>query len=246
MVPAFVACILSFCRPGSGSEPQTGRRPGVLEPRITVTLSSEFALPVTRVRFRPGESFRKGEALVEFDAMQPKANLAAAEAAEKAALANLRGVESLAETRQVTEVEVELARHKYADAGARRVAAERELAAAVLAAPFSGRVAERHINDHEWAARGAPLLTIIDDTQLEVRFILPETAFATVRAGTPLQVFIPAAETTVEASVSRRGALFDAASRTFDIWATVDNSDGLYRAGMTAVVELPAPLRDSP
>lgn len=221
-------------------------RPGVLEPRGRVALSTEFALPVVRVVPRVGDSFREGDMLLEFGSAQAKVNLDAVAAAERAALANMRGIEMLAETRQVTDVEVEMARQRYAEAIARRVAAERELTATVLTAPFSGRVAERHINDHEWAARGVPLLTLIDDTMLEVRFVLPEAAFSMVRAGTPMTVRVPAADTVAEAVVSRVGAVFDAASRTFDIWAVLDNSSDRYRAGMVAEVELPGAEPETP
>ncbi len=243
---AALFCLALGCMAAAAESSVPDSRPGVLEPRIKVALSSEFALPVLRVVPRVGDSFRRGDVLVEFDASQARANLEAAAAAEKAALVNLRGFEALAETRQVTEVEVETARQKHAEAVARRVAAERELAATVLAAPFSGRVAERHINDHEWAARGTPLLTLVDDTALEVRFVLPEAAFRAVRAGLPATVRVPAAGSSSEAAVTRVGAVFDAASRTFDIWAVLDNSRDLYRAGMVAEVELPAALQTAP
>lgn len=220
-------------------------RPGVLEPRMRVTLSSEFALPVVRVAPRPGDSFAKGDILVEFDSVQARANLAAAVAAEKAALANLQGMEELVQTRHVTAVEVAMAAQKHDEAIARRVSAARELEATVLAAPFSGRVAERHINDHEWAARGAPLLTLVDDTTLEVRFVLSESLFGVVRPGLPVSVRVPATGTAAAGTVSRTGAVFDAASRTFDVWAELDNADNLYRAGMAAKVTLP-PVAERP
>ncbi|MCD8351859.1 MAG: efflux RND transporter periplasmic adaptor subunit [Planctomycetaceae bacterium] len=213
--------------------------PGVLEPLARVVFSAEYAMPIQEVVHKAGQAFSRGDVMVRFDSSLAQANFQAALAAERAAGAALDGIESLAESIQVMPVEVESARRELAAAKAKRVSAERELAACVLTAPFAGRVAERHLNSFEWANRGAPIFTAVDDTVLSVRFILPEAAFSSVSVGDPLTLCIPSLSLDVEARISRTGAVFDAASRTFDVWAEFDNADGVCRAGMTAEVTFP-------
>ncbi len=211
-------------------------RPGVLEPRLKATFSAEAALPIVKVAFRAGESFRSGDRLVEFDSALAAVNLEAAEAVERAAASAFGAAEFLASRNQSTRMELEMAARELALARARLAAARRELAACVIAAPFDGRVAEVHLGDYEWAARGAPILTAVDDTVLQARFLLPESAFSLVRPGDRVEVSVPAVGGESEATLTRVGAVFDAASRTFDVWAELDNRAGSYRAGMNCLV----------
>lgn len=214
-------------------------RQGALEPRFRATIASELAMPIEKVWFRAGESFKRGETLVTFNADAARAALLAAETMARAAAASLDGIRLLVRNNQSTALELATAEGDFAAAGARLVAARRELAATTITAPFDGRVAETHLNDHEWAGRGSPIITIVDDTVLQARFLLPETEFPNVREGGRLRVRVPAVAAEDQAEVERTGAVFDAASRTFDVWALMDNRDGKYRAGMTVIVDWP-------
>ncbi len=232
---AFVWCIAAVSSAAYGGE---GLGIGLLEPRVRVVFSSEFSLPILRVLPRVGDAFNQNDVLIEFDSSLARVNLEANQAEERAARVHHESMLDLASAKQITPVELEMATRDHALATAKRIIAERELAATVLRAPFAGRVAERHVQDYEWAARGLPLLTVVDDTLLEVRFILPETSFPLAKVGRSVRITVPAVSGRAEAVISRVGAVFDPASRTFDVWAEVDNADGKYRAGMTAEVDV--------
>ncbi len=216
---------------------------GVFEPRAQAILPSEVAMVVGAMPKKPGETCVAGDVLVEFDATVARAALEAAEARVDAALLNHQGQESLFRRGQATEIELSRAASELGRARLDAVTAKKELDFCRLRAPFAGRIVEHLVREHEWAGRGAALLLLVDDSVLRVRFFLPENLFPAIAAGDRVRADVPAAGVSVSGAVTRIGAVFDPASRTFDVWADVDNAEGLLRAGMTAEVfwEPPAP-----
>lgn len=209
----------------------------VLAPRRQATLSSEVGYRVTKIHREMGEAFSRGDPLITFDDKLARAGERSARAALVAAEASLASVASLYEKNNASQVELETARRDQALAAARFETAEQELAACAILAPFSGRVAEVLIHEHELAARGARLLTIVDDNVMLAKFLLPESAFNSVKVGDLIRMAIPAAGKTMSARISHIAATLDPASRTFDVWAEIGNDDGELRAGMIAVAD---------
>lgn len=227
-----IALILSAASPLSAGEVWRG----VFEPRAQAVLPSEVAMPVASLPKKPGDLCRAGDVLVEFDAAVAQAALEAAEMRLDAAELNYNGQQSLFERGQTSEVELARAASELARARLDAVTARRELSYCRVAAPFDGRIVDHRVREHEWAGKGAALLLLIDDSVLTVRFFLPEENFRNIALGDGVRVRAPASGRTFGGVVSRLGAAFDPASRTFDVWAEVDNKEGLLRAGMTAEV----------
>lgn len=209
---------------------------GVFEPRAQAMLPAEVAMPVASLPKKPGELCRAGDVLVEFDSTVARAALEAAESRVDAAALNYEGQENLFSRGQATEVELARAASELGRARLDAVAARRDLDACRVAAPFAGRIVEHRVREFEWAGKGAPLLLLVDDSVLAVRFFLPEGNFPYIAIGDAVSVTPPATGRAVSGAVSRIGAVFDPASRTFDVWAEVDNAGGELRAGMTAEV----------
>lgn len=213
---------------------------GVLEPRAEAVIPSEISMRVVSMPKEPGDSCRAGDLLVEFDATLPEAAVEAVKARMRAVEVNLAGMRSLFDKNQVTAVELAKAESEIAQVRLELAGAEREVRACRVYAPFSGKIVNRKVREHEWANKGAPLLLLVDDAVLRVRFFLPEDSFSAIGVGDAVRVAVPAASKTVPGVVSRLGVVFDPVSRTFDVWADIDNADDLLRAGMTAEVEWPA------
>lgn len=196
-------------------------------------------MPVVRLHRQPGESCDVGDPLVEFDATLSQAALSAARAANAAARLNHESLTRLHEKGQASPMELMQAASELEKTRLQVATATKDAAACFVSAPFAGRIAECKVREHEWASRGAPLVTLVDDAVLRARFFLPEEMFARVRLGDRVDVRTPAADVRTVGIVSRIGVVFDPASRTFDVWADVDNADGSLRAGMTAEILWP-------
>jgi membrane fusion protein (multidrug efflux system) len=227
-----VIAAAAFCSPLRAGEYWRG----VFEPRAQAVLPSEVAMPVAALPKKPGETCAAGDVLVEFDSTIAHAALDAAEARLDAAVLKYEGQENLFRRDQATEAELAGAASELGRARLDEVTARRELAACRVVAPFAGRIVDHRVREFEWAGKGAPLLLLVDDSVLTARFFLPEEYFPKIAVGDAVTASVPSAGLSVRGVVSRLGAVFDPASRTFDVWAEVDNERGLLRAGMTAEV----------
>ncbi len=219
---------------------------GVFEPNAQAIIPSEVAMPVIAMPKLPGDSCTEGDVLVEFDSTLPEAGLASARAKMRAVELNHSGMQSLFDKNQATAVELAEAESRLAQARLEVAAAEKEVQACIVRAPFSGKVVERLVRQYEWASKGAPLLLLLDDTVLQVRFFLPEEHFSAIAIGDTVRVWVPAASQHAWGKVTRLGVVFDPVSRTFDVWADVPNDDDAFRTGMTAEVEWPVTQSGSP
>lgn len=242
----FIVVLFAFGAVAAGEAERTEnqRWRGVFEPRAEAVIPSEISMRVARMPKEPGDKIEEGDLLVEFDASIPEAAIASAEAKLRAAELNQTGTQNLFERNQSTAMEVARAESEVAQARLELASAKREAAACRVAAPFSGKMVDRKVREHEWANKGAPLMLLVDDAVLRVRFFLPEENFARISLGEKVSVWVPAASREVFGEVSRLGVVFDPVSRTFDVWADVPNVDDSLRAGMTAEVEWPAKGED--
>lgn len=218
--------------------------PGVFEPRRQALIAAETAMRVLRMPVRPGEAARRGELLCEFDKTVAQAAVEAARARVRAQELLQGGTQSLFERRQATPAEAAKADGDLAQARLELAAAERDLAACGIEAPFDGKVVDARVDESEWANRGSPVLLLVDDAVVRARFFLPEERFARLRVGDAVRVRVPAVDAVVPGVVGRVGVVFDPASRTVDVWADVDNADDLLRAGMTVEVLWPVDESD--
>lgn len=213
---------------------------GVFEPRAEAVIPSEISMRVAAMPKGPGDQVQEGDLLVEFDAALPEAVVASAQARLRAVEVNHNSMKSLFAKNQVTAVELARAESELAQARLEVTTAERDVRSCRVLAPFSGKLVERKVREFEWANRGAPLLLLVDDAVLKVKFFLPEDNFSAIKLGDKVRIAVPAASREVWGEVSRLGVVFDPVSRTFDVWADVPNVDDSLRAGMTAEVEWPA------
>ncbi len=238
---AYILLLFAFfsapARTGDMPEPDWSNR-SVLAVRRQAVLSSEVGYRITRITHEMGQSFQTGDVLVEFADAIARAGVESATAALTAAELALAAAESMYAGSNASRLELENARRDVAAARARLTVAQYELAACSVAAPFSGRVAEVFVNQHELVAKGSKLLAIVDDSTLLVKFLLPESQFDSVALGDRLQVEVQSNGIVKDAVVSHIAAVLDPASRTFEVWAGIDNADGRLRAGMIASLSL--------
>lgn len=238
-VVAVIALFLvaGACHAGEGRPSPSGQPwRGVFEPRAQAVIPSEVAMPIKAMPKKAGDSCQKGDLLVEFDSSLPDAAVEAVQARVDAEQKNHDGIRSLYERNQVTVTELARAESDLARARLELATSRHEAEACRVYAPFSGKIVEEMLREFEWASKGAALLLLVDDSILRVRFFLPEEHYSRIRPGDTVAIAVPAMSREVTGTVSRLGAVFDPVSRTFDVWADVDNADDTLRVGMTAEV----------
>jgi len=223
----------------AGADPREIR--AQLSPRRYTTLAAEIGAKVNHLPVPEGGSFRAGQTLVQFDCSLQRAQLdkskAVLDGAEKQLAANRR----LAELNSIGKMELELSHAEVEKDRAEVNASSAMLSKCVIAAPFSGRIAEQKVREQQYVQPGQTLLDIIDDSSLELEFIVPSRWLAFLKAGYPFAVAIDEVGKTYPAKVLRIGARVDPVSQSVKLVATIDGRFPELVAGMSGRVTMAPP-----
>jgi RND family efflux transporter MFP subunit len=212
-----------------------------LTPRRYTTLAAEIGAKVNRLPVAEGARFRAGEMLVVLDCTLQQAQLnkarASLDAAEKAGAANRR----LNELNSIGKVELEMSESEIVKARADAALYAAMLSKCGVAAPYAGRVAEQKVREQQFVQPGQPLLEILDDSALELEFIVPSKWLAWLRPAQPFQVAIDETGKTYPAKVQRIGARVDPVSQSIKLSAVIDGKFAELMAGMSGKVLMAPP-----
>lgn len=206
---------------------------GVIRAPARVTLASDLAARIDRVHAREGDSFDEGVPLISFDCTAYAARQRVAEAELSAAAVDLKQKRHLRRLGAAGQGEVDLAAAETARAGASLDATVAQMRDCVIEAPFDGRVAELHARAFEMPEPGRPLMTIIDNSYLEIELIIPSAALKTLSPGDSFPFRVDETGGEVTAVIDRFGAEIDPVSQTAKVIAVIhDLPDGVL-AGMS-------------
>jgi len=212
-----------------------------LSPRRFTTIAAEIGGRISRIGVTEGGRFKAGQVLVSLDCAMQQAQLqkakAVLQAAEKTYHANVR----LEELHSVGKVELDVSESEVAKARAEVASTNVVLSKCAIGAPFSGRVAEQKAREQQYVQPGQPLLEIIDDSVLELEFIVPSRWLAWLKAGAAFQVRIDETGKSYPARVQRIGARVDPVSQSVKLSAAIDGKFPELISGMSGRVELAPP-----
>lgn len=207
-----------------------------LAPVRYTTIAAEIGAVIARLPVTEGARFQRGQTLVQFDCAVQNAQLnkarASLSAADKAWQANKR----LAELNSVGRVELDASEAEVAKARADMAAQAALVGKCSIAAPFGGRVAEQKVREQQFAQPGQTLLEIIDDSALELEFIVPSKWLVWIKPGKVFQIRIDETGKTYPARVQRLGARVDPVSQSVKVVGVVDGKFNELMAGMSGAV----------
>jgi membrane fusion protein (multidrug efflux system) len=236
--------------------------PGSVQAVSQATVRAKLSAEVRRVLVREGDRVTAGQTLAEFDTAQLQAQLAERNATYESAKAQLATTErtrqanaQLVKQNFISQNAFDTADSAYqaqlAAVAAARAQLEQTqllLADAVVRAPISGTVARRNVQPGEKVGFDAPLLSIVDLSELEVQAQVPVSDVARLRKGMLAQVEIEGLPGRGFAGrLERINPSTEPGTRTINIYVSLPNDEALLRAGMfarvfvvTADAEVPA------
>lgn len=227
--------------------------PGSVQAISQATVRAKLSAEVKRVLVREGDRVTAGQTIAEFDTAQLRAQLAERSATYESAKAQL------ATTERTRQANAQLVKQNFisqnafdtadsafqaqlAAAAAARAQLEQTqllLADAVVRAPISGTIAKRNVQPGEKVAFDAPLLSIVDLSQLEVQAQVPVSDVARLRKGMPAQVEIEGMPgRAIAGRLERINPSTEPGTRTINVYVSLPNDEALLRAGMFARVSL--------
>lgn len=232
-------CILLLCSVSVfAQEPVSGEVPIVLAPRHESVLAAEIDSRIVKVYKEFGQSFRKGNTLFRLDSAQAELGVRKAQAELDRASKEFSITEDLFQTKSVSILELEEARSRQTVAKVDLAIAEQKLSRCVVHAPFDGRVSKLAVHVHEWVETGQPLIDIVDDSVLLAKFLLPSSMYMNIKVDSKALVSIQETGKTYEGKISHIGAEVDPSSRSFEVYAEIQNKSGELRSGMRGMIRI--------
>ncbi|CAA7620933.1 conserved exported hypothetical protein [Magnetospirillum sp. LM-5] len=234
-LPAIVLLVM-------GSLPAQGQElRAQLSPRDFTTLAAEIGAKVERISVREGERFKKGETLIAFDCSIQRAQLTEARAALSAADKTVAVNARLLELQTIGKLESDVALAERDKARAREAAGAAVMAKCAIPAPFDGRVVEQKVRSQQFAQPGQALLDVLDDSVLELDFVVPSKWLVWLKPGHGFQVAIDETGKTYPVKLTRVGARIDPVSQSVRVTGAIGGHFPELSAGMSGKVLLSPP-----
>ncbi|MBI5165436.1 MAG: efflux RND transporter periplasmic adaptor subunit [Magnetospirillum sp.] len=212
-----------------------------LTPRDYTTLAAEIGAKVERILAREGERFQKGETLVAFDCSIQRANLAEAQATVAAADKTVAVNKRLLELQTIGRLESDLALAELDKARAKGAASAAVVNKCRVVAPFNGRVVEQKVRAQQFVQPGQALLDILDDSVLELDFVVPSKWLVWLKPAHIFQVAIDETGKAYPVKLARVGARIDPISQSVRVTGTIGGHFPELAAGMSGKVLLAPP-----
>jgi membrane fusion protein (multidrug efflux system) len=212
-----------------------------LSPRRYTTLAAEIGAKINRLPIAEGGAFKQGQLLVAFDCSIQSAQLQKAKVSLAVAEKTWKANQRLVELNSIGRLEFDASEAEVAKNKADVDATAAVLAKCSVAAPFAGRVSEQKVREQQYVQPGQTMLEIIDDSVLELEFLVPSKWLVWLKPGYGLKVKIDETGKDYPAKIKRIGATVDPVSQSIKLVAAVDGSFPELIAGMSGRVSLAAP-----
>jgi RND family efflux transporter MFP subunit len=222
---------------------------GTLQPVRQAIVKAKVAGDLRQINVREGEAVRAGQVLARIDTTDLESKLvdrigalesakAQLALAEKTRAMNLRLLNDKFISQNAfdsSESSFNVARGSVKSAEAQLQLARHAIKDAEVVAPLTGIVAKRHVQPGEKVAMEAPLVTVVDLTDLEVQALVPAVDVPELRIGMPVELAVDGfGERRFTGRVERINPSTEAGTRAILVYVALSNQDATLRAGMFA------------
>ena len=220
-------------RPAQGTKQESGVARGIVKAVSQAVLYAQIQGRVNQVPYKEGQRFGKGATLVQLECDKYQAELAAAAAEHEGKTKTFQNNKELAKLNAVSTLDLEVSEADAKKAGATRRIAEINVRGCHLAAPFAGRIVDVMVHEHETVFPNDKLLSVLDDTSLEIELVLPSMALAWLKRQARFTFIVDETGQGYSAKVKEIGASVDAASQTVKVIGMFDTLPKDILSGMS-------------
>ncbi len=204
----------------------------VTSPRHTI-LSSQAAGKIDSLVVRDGMTFTENQVLLTMDPTFERIQCDKARAHLERQQLLYEMTRDLVELGTRGEVELEIIGADIRQAEADLAYSEARLERMEIKAPFPGRAGPVYVRELQVVAEGQPLFEIIDESAMELEFIVSSSWLRWFTPGTPFEVRIEELDKRYQAVLERLGGSVDPLSKSVNAYARLVDADGQLMEGMS-------------
>ncbi|QEM81241.1 efflux RND transporter periplasmic adaptor subunit [Halomonas binhaiensis] len=206
---------------------------GTLKANESVTLSATVTEIINAINFDGGEHVERGDVLIKLDDSEEQADLRSAQALRQERQNAVNRFAQLGSRNMVPRADVEDSRAQLQQVEADIQALQAHLGNYTIRAPFDGVVGVRQISVGTLVTPGTELATLDDTSNMKLDFQVPEVRLGSLSQGLSLTATTAAYPDRVfDGEIATIDSRIDPVSRSIQVRAVLDNSDGVLKPGM--------------
>ncbi len=202
--------------------------------------------PVEGSSLDEGDRVRKGDPILYIDPRDYESALAQAQASYDYNVAEMKRVRERFDEGLAAQAELDATRSALQNTRAALDKARHDLERTIIRSPIDGVIERMLVEVGEYASPGAPVAQIVEDRTVKVVVEVPEKLVHYLRVDGREHEVVASAAGPIgrRARISRIAALANPQTRATPVELTLDNADGVFRAGQIVTVRLT--LREMP
>ncbi|MGC4098876.1 MAG: efflux RND transporter periplasmic adaptor subunit [Nitrospira sp.] len=226
-------------RLGHPTRPESGVARGIVKAAAQALLYAQVQGRVSQLPYKEGQRFEKGHTLVQLDCDRYRAELAVAIAEHDVKDKVYKNNIELGKLNAVSELDLGTSEAEAKKALATIRVAEVNVKGCQIAAPFGGRVVSIMVNEHENVFPNDKLISLLDDSTLEIELVLPSSSLSWLRRKSSFTFVVDETRRSYPARVREIGASIDPASQTIKVTGAFEKLPPEILAGMSGSAQFP-------
>ncbi len=213
--------------------------PIVISPNREVNLGVPNGGRVTRINVDKGDRVKEGQVLLATDRTILSAALDNAEATLELQKKEFARYNKLHSEENISDADFDAVKHAMRQAESAYTIAKKNFDDATLEASFDGIVTTRNVEVGDMLSPGAPAFRVIDMSTVKVQAGIPERYIRDFETGDKVRITIDAIPgRTFDGTISYISPEASPSVRTFLAEITIDNRDGMFKAGTMGNAEI--------
>lgn len=217
---------------------------GTMLPYREVTIMSELSQKITKVAFKEGSYVSQGAILYTLNNADIKSRLKQIGAELKLARLDKDRLGNLLKTETVKQQEYDEGLMRLHSLEAQKEFLDVELAKTVIRAPFSGKIGISKVHEGAYVSPNMQLVTLQDQNRIKINFSVPERYLSLIKTGNQIKFNTELSDQHHSATISATEPGLDT-SRSLQVQAISNNTNGQFRAGLSAKVYFPITSKGS-
>lgn len=210
----------------------------VLVPRSSTVISSSQDGKIAAIPLQNGDSFHKGDILIQYDCTDLEAEAEMAGYQKDFTQVKSDGLNQLFKLDIISDIDRMNIETENRQAKAKMKIYASKLSSCTIKADFDGHVTKRLANAGEYTRTDRVLMEVASDEPLEIEFLLPSKWLRWVNVGAPLRLTLNENDQNYEAHVTRIYGEVDPVSQSIQMRAALENYDTPLLPGMSGKATL--------
>lgn len=211
---------------------------GTIDARQNINVTPKMGGNVTQVLVREGDKVRAGQTLVVTDDATLRQNMAQLRTGYELAQTVFERQANLWNQKIGSEIQYLQAKNQKEGLERQMATLRTQMAMARVTSPINGTVNAVNVKIGELAAPGAPLVQVVNLSQMQVKAKVADSYVNSIKKGDPVTVKFPDINEEIQAKVTFTGQVINPMSRTFDIEIALENRDNKLKPNLLAIVNI--------